>query len=162
MRLRLLKDADLTLRKAIDICRGSEITSSQVKVLNEEIDVHKGIAVKTDTNQTQPLPNNEQKDINCKRCGHKNAERKCPGVGQTCKLKHKRNHFAMTCKTQGDTRKTHAAEQDDGSNSVSFEKMLATQPMGGDEPVSAPGPAPPPQPVQPRPLMHFRRVSNPM
>lgn len=157
VRLRLLKDADLTLGKAIDICRGSETTSSQVKVLNGEIDVHKGI---TDTNQTQLLPNNQQKDINCKRCVHKHAERKCPGPGQTWKLKHKRNHFAKTCKTQGDARKTHAAGQDDGSKNVNFDKVLAAQPMGGDEPTSAPGPAPPPQPVQPRPLMHFRRVSN--
>lgn len=46
VRSRLLGEADLTLEKAIDVCRASEITSSQVKVLNEEIEVHKIKTVK--------------------------------------------------------------------------------------------------------------------
>lgn len=41
VRRRLLREGDLTLDKAIDICRVSEITTSQVKTLIEEVEVHK-------------------------------------------------------------------------------------------------------------------------
>lgn len=47
VRVRLLREADLTLQKAIDICRASKITSSEVKVLNEETEVHNIQTVKT-------------------------------------------------------------------------------------------------------------------
>ena len=48
VRRRLLREADLTLEKAIDVCRANEITSSQVKMLNEEVEVHKIRPVNTD------------------------------------------------------------------------------------------------------------------
>ncbi len=41
VRARLLREADLTLEKAIDTCRANEITSNQMKMLVEEVDVNK-------------------------------------------------------------------------------------------------------------------------
>ncbi len=41
VRARLLHEADLTLEKAIDTCRANEITSNQMKMLVEEVDVNK-------------------------------------------------------------------------------------------------------------------------
>lgn len=40
-------EADLTLQKAVDVCRVSGITPSQVKVLNDEVEVHKMKMVET-------------------------------------------------------------------------------------------------------------------
>lgn len=47
-RARLLRETDLTLKRAIDICRANEITSNQVKALKEEIEVNKIRSVKAD------------------------------------------------------------------------------------------------------------------
>lgn len=64
-----------------------------------------------DRNKTKSASHDDQKDINCNRCGYKHAETKCLAFGQTCKLFHKRNRFAKICKSQGQTRKIHAVEQ---------------------------------------------------
>lgn len=50
---RLLKETDLTLEKAIDICRASEITSSQMKALNDEVNVHKVESIKPKKRDTK-------------------------------------------------------------------------------------------------------------
>lgn len=42
-----MREADLTLAHAIDVCRASEITSSEVKRLNKEVEVHKIKSVRT-------------------------------------------------------------------------------------------------------------------
>lgn len=66
---RLLREADLTLDKAIDVCRASEITSSQAKVFNEEVEVHEIKTVKNANKdggnngyKTKPAPRDEQKE----------------------------------------------------------------------------------------------------
>lgn len=46
LRGRLLRETDLSLEKAISISRTSEITPNQMKVLNDEIEVHRVKAVK--------------------------------------------------------------------------------------------------------------------
>lgn len=40
VRGRLLREADLSLEKAIDICRASEITTTQVKALTEDVEMN--------------------------------------------------------------------------------------------------------------------------
>lgn len=50
---RLLRETDLTLKKAIDICRASEITSSQMKALNDEVNVHKVESIKPKKRDTK-------------------------------------------------------------------------------------------------------------
>lgn len=39
VRARLLREPDLTLTKAVDICRANEATQSHMKALNEESDI---------------------------------------------------------------------------------------------------------------------------
>lgn len=125
VRGRLLREADLTLDKAIDVCRASGITSSQVKVLNEEAEVHKIKTVKNankdrgnDRYKRKPAPRDEQKEISCNRCGYKHAYKKCPAFGQMCKNCQKRNHFAKMCRSQGQAKKMHAVEQSDDDNEL--------------------------------------------
>lgn len=50
---RLLRETDLTLEKVIDICRASEITSSQMKALNDEVNVHKVESMKPKKRDTK-------------------------------------------------------------------------------------------------------------
>lgn len=77
-----MKEADLTLAKAIHVCCASEITSSQVKMVNEEVEVHNIKSVAQDELNMC---------VNCNRCGCKHEHRKCPAYGQVCKSCQKKN-----------------------------------------------------------------------
>lgn len=82
MRGRPLREADLTLEKAIDICRACEITYSQVKALSEEVEVNRIIRVKSKDNKVEANPVNlEQKETSC----FKHGEKKSLAIGRTCK-----------------------------------------------------------------------------
>lgn len=116
VRGRLLREADLTLDKAIDICRASEITTSQVKALAEEVDVNRLRTVRPKDQFKANTGNLDQSESSCNRCGYKHGTRQCPALGQTCKTCNKKNHFAKVCKSARDQqhqpgRRVHAVEQ---------------------------------------------------
>lgn len=96
---RLLRETDLTLEKAIDICRASEITSSQMKALNDEVNVHKVESIKPKKRDTKSEHTSVMRK-ECSRCGNKHEYRKCPAYGKTCKSCQKKNHFAKMCNTK--------------------------------------------------------------
>lgn len=70
----MLREADLTLVKALDVCRASELTSTQIKVLHEEVDVQKISTARANKKygsmKESPMTTSERK-INCDRCGYK-------------------------------------------------------------------------------------------
>jgi hypothetical protein len=102
VRARLLREKDLTLVTAIDICRSSERADSQAKSIKkmDEATVH----------YTKPKGNNPKGTIkDCKFCGKTHAydRSKCPAFGQICKKCSKKNHFAACCKDQEGKTKPH-------------------------------------------------------
>lgn len=100
VRGRLLREADLTLEKAIDICRASEITTTQIKALTEEVEMNRIRRVRPKDNRAKASTGRlEQNELSCNRCGFKHEIKKCPAIGQTCKTCHKKNHFAKMCKS---------------------------------------------------------------
>lgn len=117
VRGRLLREADLTLQKAIDICRASEITTNQLKAINEEVEVHKIRTVKAKDNRDKGKIDADEQKANCSRCGFKHEVKKCPAYGKTCNSCNKKNHFAKMCKSQS-TRKMHTVEQDESSTDM--------------------------------------------
>ena len=100
-RSRLLKEVDLVLPKAIDMCRADEITASQIKTLA------------TPSNKsTQPelrdeMPLHLLKEKNkvtakrkkCRWCGGEHPQGQCPAFGKHCDNCGKRNHFARVCRS---------------------------------------------------------------
>ena len=93
-RRRLFREADLTLQKAIDICRANEATTSQMKSLSasgavtEPIDLQ---AIQTESMNKQA----------CKRCGGKhNKQQSCPAIGAEYQKCRRKNHFARVCHTR--------------------------------------------------------------
>ena len=138
LRGRLLREGDLSLDKAIDICRASELTSTQVKALTEEVEMNtvktvrkKDFRVKTRAEQTES---------SCNRCGYKHVTNKCPAMGQICKKCQKKNHFAKMCRSQSqsgswkpqDRKRMNALEQSEdeddmfiGTLSVEHEKHIS-------------------------------------
>ena len=89
-RSRLLKEPDLTLQKAIDICRANEATTKQMKsfahtTTDEMTDIHR-------INKEIQL---------CERCGNRHSTQQiCPAIGAQCRKCGRKNHFAKMCRTK--------------------------------------------------------------
>jgi len=90
---RLLRETELTLEKAIQICRSSETACQQA----------------TKMEHTQPLNYiHKQKQRseyikNCKYCGNDHKKGKCSAYGETCSICKKKNHFAKMCKSKSNS-----------------------------------------------------------
>ena len=117
----LRKGAEMTLVKAINICRTDEITRMQMKEMSDkEINginkkkywkssKHKKqgggsdqTAIKRDQKDESSRSNDGKK---CKFCGRIHKPRECPAYGQECRKCKKKNHWASCCYT----RKVHEA-----------------------------------------------------
>jgi hypothetical protein len=131
LRARLLREGDLTLQKAIDICRANEVSLEQAKSLtNVTDDVTSEVnALKTDQrsdrdryNKNRNVDrgrfqknNSETPTTTCTRCGGKHGkQQQCPAMGATCHKCQKPNHYSRMCKTR-DTkeRKVHSHEAEE-------------------------------------------------
>lgn len=88
VRARFLSEAELSQAKAVEICQANEITSRQVKALNEEVDMHtiKTVKIKHKINKCMPVQCDSNDDTKCNICGYKHEQRKCPAYGQMCRL----------------------------------------------------------------------------
>lgn len=123
VRGRLLREADLTLDKAVDISRASEITTTQVKARTEEVEVNKLRVVRPkDNKNTQKTAKPEQNERNCNRCGYKHGKN-CPAYGQMCNVCRKKNHFAKMCRAAPEQRKqcgkkVHVLEQNENETEM--------------------------------------------
>ena len=92
---RLLREPDLTLQKAVDICRANETTSSQMKSFtSDQTDDLPAIhGIRSQTKQVQKLY--------CDRCGNWHTKQQvCPALGAECRKCGRRNHFAKVCCTR--------------------------------------------------------------
>jgi len=91
IRARLLREKDLTLQRAYDVCRSCEAAATQVKTLNTE-------AVSYVSSKTKKK-HQVGTDKACKYCGNEHARGQCPAYGKTCAKCSKINHFAKVCKS---------------------------------------------------------------
>ena len=114
-KLRLLKEDELDLNKALSICRSNEAASKQLKFMKLE-EIQTDEQVNTVDSQAKRLDkrHKQKKDAkygkngkatkgakkNCNRCGATKQHRKeeCKAYGQTCHLCSKPNHFASVCR----------------------------------------------------------------
>ena len=91
-RSKLLREPDLTLQKAVDICRASETTLSQMKSFTND-DLPAIHAIRSQNKQVQKLY--------CDRCGNWHTKQQvCPALGAECRKCGRRNHFAKVCRTK--------------------------------------------------------------
>ena len=114
-KLRLLKEDELDLNKALSICRSNEAASKQLKFMKQE-EIQTDEQVNAVDSQAKRLDkrHKQKKDAkygkngkatkgakkNCSRCGATKQHRKeeCKAYGQTCHLCSKPNHFASVCR----------------------------------------------------------------
>ena len=96
---RLFREPDLTLQKAVDICRANETTTSQMKSFASDqpntLPVIHGI-------RSQPTLSKQVRKSCCDRCGNWHTRQQvCPAIGAGCRKCGRRNHFAKVCHTRG-------------------------------------------------------------
>ena len=119
MRERLLRINDLSLDKAIDICKAAEETSAQMQVMHGEMkDVsfvkkrhNRNPPSRTQqrVNTPKPRPPTDSYNQECQYCGRRHAKRDCPAFGQICRKCKKRNHFEAKCRATTST--IHTTEE---------------------------------------------------
>ncbi|KAI2666787.1 Retrovirus-related Pol polyprotein from transposon 17.6 [Labeo rohita] len=71
VRARLLRETDLNLAKAVDICRANEITQSHLKVLHEEAEVAVNKITKTKSARQVNIKHTRKEKDECTRCGYR-------------------------------------------------------------------------------------------
>lgn len=94
LRTKMLTMSDITLEKAVDICRAEEITEKRSQELNytvPESDVNKITKGKPRTKHSKPP--------RCKFCGdaHEFTKGTCPAFGKRCRKCNGKNHFERVC-----------------------------------------------------------------
>ena len=114
---RLLRETDLTLQKAIDICRAAETSSQQLKAMQSMSAEGNVDIVKKKVFKNKPSKSAENQAVTlqiCGKCGYKHEPRKCPAFGKVCKNCNKRNHFAKECKSK----KMHELHDNDSDSDI--------------------------------------------
>lgn len=102
LRKALLRDSELTLAKAISVCRIHEMTEKNSKTLATQA---------TSVDAVKPILNSKHKPkplsfpqtvTNCSNCGGSHAAKrdKCPAFGQQCHNCKKLNHYKSCCKSK--------------------------------------------------------------
>lgn len=107
-RARLLREADLSLTKCLDICRASEVSEQQLKSLHKEPSTAVAAHVVTrkpeklqnrgsTRKQTAHVHSNTNKLNACSKCGKQHEKGKCFAYNKNCYKCKGRNHFAKYC-----------------------------------------------------------------
>ena len=97
LRERLLRDSELTLDKAMSICRASETSAAQIKDIGSKYNMVNTVQAKS---RKVPAKSSVSKVTDCRFCGreHPRAKQSCPAYGKTCSNCSKPNHFARKCR----------------------------------------------------------------
>jgi len=99
LRERLLRETDLSLEKAIKLCRITEQYKEQPKVFDSptaqasSIDTVRKARVPVETEKTDDV----KRIVKCKFCGSSHNRGSCPAYGATCHKCNGRNHYARCC-----------------------------------------------------------------
>lgn len=124
LRERLLREQDLNLEKAINMCRAAETVKTQAKELVSEScnvdavrrDERRAARKKSAAPDIPSEMNPAQRDMRgkaCGRCGTQHPAKKCPAFGKVCHNCNKMNHFSRNCKSQAKQSKVHALNESD-------------------------------------------------
>jgi hypothetical protein len=117
LQARMLREDDLTLDKAISICKADEESRKQLKDLTKD-DNFKVSSVKKSSrkgnNEGRPAKFGREKQkissgevIKCSKCWRDHSSKQCPAYGKVCHACRKLNHFAKCCRS----RKVHGIDQ---------------------------------------------------
>ena len=117
VRGRLLCEKDLSLTKAIDICKAAEASTKQLEKLADEKKVE-AFQENRPTTQRAGTNNNPNRTSGaaCQNCGRNHPPRRCPAYGKTCKACSKLNHFAKFCRSKPTPKKVNLMDEAETAN----------------------------------------------
>ena len=102
----LLREADLTLQKAMDICRAKELSKRQASEmsgdrLSSSVDVvyTERRRINQRSKKSTPSFKVDPSTCGCASCGKVHRGNYCPATGKTCAKCGSRGHFAVVCKS---------------------------------------------------------------
>ena len=102
VRGRLLREKDLCLTKAIDICKAAESSTKQLEKLTDE----KKVEILQESHPTTYQAGTKKTTgPACQNCGRNHPPRRCSAYGKTCNACNKLNHFAKCCRSKPATQK---------------------------------------------------------
>ena len=132
VRSRLLRETELTLQKAIDVCHAAETSSQSMKVIQStssgatgyNVDIVKKKILKSKSlKYTDNKPTGSPMKQKCGKCGYKHEPRKCPAFGKLCHNCKKKNHFATVCKNK----KMHELQENDYDSDIFLDSVETDQ-----------------------------------
>lgn len=130
---RLLQERSLTLSRCIDLCKSSEATNLQLKMIsgapNEDVHAVKDKRPLSHRRDDKYKTGRAGKPKTCKFCGkvHPFAKGKCPAWGAKCTKCGGRNHFEVTCTTP--TKKVYSLRDESSDDSdVEYITCIVAQP----------------------------------
>lgn len=90
VRERLLREGDLTLERAVEICRAAEASKQQLRALADESDEQVCIV------KNKPMIEGKK----CQRCNTSHPSRQCPAFRRKCNKCGLMNHFERCCENR--------------------------------------------------------------
>ena len=128
-RSRLLKQADLTLSKAMDICRADKAALTQIKSMSTKptgtasLEGAESLDLQALKARRSFQPSKQQKQ--CSNCGGRHlARQKCPATGSQCYKCGRQNAWVCRSGTQPLRQKLHKIHEDQEASSE--EELLIT------------------------------------
>ena len=118
---RLLREPQLTLLKALDICRAAETSRQQARAMtssstSSQAEAQVNLLKKHSTGPGKNFSRHSSQHINsCRFCGRSHERGHCPAYGKVCKTCHGRNHFDSVCE-KGSRRPTTSISSKYGNN----------------------------------------------
>lgn len=133
VRERLLSEDEITLDRTISICRASELTSKQLKVLrnNEGTEVnaiqkYKKNSGKSSSGKSSSTTATTDETYECSRCGKRHGPKSCPAFKQKCSKCKRKGHFADMCRIGKNKKKVHLVEESSDNESDNEEFYVNT------------------------------------
>lgn len=98
VREKLLSEDEVTLDRATQICRASELTSTQLKLIQKDEIPGVNAIVKPKWKKQSSSSTSDEKSFDCTRCGTKHKPKECPAFNQKCNKCKKSGHYAKMCR----------------------------------------------------------------
>lgn len=109
----LLRESNLTLEKAVNLCRATEVSKSQAKILKNESALD---AVKVGKGNLKNF---------CKFCGYdRHGKNGCYAYGKTCARCQGKNHFASVCTSVSTSGKNISAHKEEKKKQFKNRKQV--------------------------------------
>ena len=124
MRARLLRESDLTLNRAIDMCRASEQATCQLRELDHDSEV----VQYTKHNKSNHKNNKAQNDkksrginvTNCQYCGRSHKKGQCPAFGKKCNKCKQIGHFGKMCAIRSKSQELNMCEENSENSDSAY------------------------------------------